>query len=427
MRRIRPWRSSAAVVLLACTAVSHPAASERPSVPRPSSSGSAISASPVHVEPGGPRVRPIEASWTEAIDALVAGRDVAVAVGLGNRIAYLHRGREPRVLASNEKILTSMAALDVFGPRHRFPTVAAADARVRGGRLEGDLWLIGGGDPEITAARLAALAARLHALGIRRITGSIVGDTSAFDRGWWAPGWLPGISRSYVTRPTALAIDGNRGPGSPELRAASALRTALRGLGVFVGGGPAVGRAPAHLRRLARIRSATLASLVRSQNHDSVNFTAEMLTKALGARVEGTGSTAAGARAIRAWARGWHVRASVRDGSGLSDQDRTSPLGIATLLLDARRASWGSAFVRSLPSAGEGTLAGRLAGLRLRAKTGTLFVRPASALSGYVRTAAGTTVAFSILTAGYGSGEAEPIEDAIVRILARAPISAPTG
>jgi D-alanyl-D-alanine carboxypeptidase/D-alanyl-D-alanine-endopeptidase (penicillin-binding protein 4) len=113
----------------------------------------------------------------------------------------------------------------------------------------------------------------------------------------------------------------------------------------------------------------------------------------------------------------------VRDGSGLSDQDRTSPLGVVTLLLDARRASWDRAFVRSLPAPGQGTLADRLAGLRLRAKTGTLFVRPASALSGYVRTAADTTVAFSILTAGYGSGEAEPIEDAIVRILASARIS----
>ena len=349
-----------------------------------------------------------------------------MAVGLGNRIVYLHRGRGPRVLASNEKILTSMATLDVFGPHHRFPTVAAADARVRGGRLDGDLWLIGGGDPGITAARLATLGARLHALGIRRITGSIVGDTSAFDRGWWAPGWLPGISRSYVTRPTALAIDGNRDEGSPELRAASALRTALDAFGVQVDGGAIAGRAPDHVRRLARIRSAPLASLLRSQNHDSVNFIAEMLTKALGARVEGTGSTAAGARAIRAWARGWHVPASVRDGSGLSDQDRTSPLGMVTLLLDARRASWGGAFVRSLPSPGEGTLAGRLAGLWLRAKTGTLFVRPASALSGYVRTAGGITVAFSILTAGYGSAEAEPMEDAIVRILARARILAGT-
>src|SRR5206468_8067936 len=135
------------------------------------------------------------------------------------------------------------------------------------------------------------------------------------------------------------------------------------------------------------------------QIHVAVKYFAEMVAKALGGRVEGNGSTAGGARAMRAWTLGWHVRASVRDGAGLSGQDRTSPLGIVALLLDARRASWGRAFVRSLPTPGEGTLADRLVGLRLRAKTGTLFVRPASALSGYVRTAAGTTVAFSILTA----------------------------
>ena len=320
-----------------------------------------------------------------------------------------------------------MAALDTFGPSYRFPTVAAADARVRGGRLRGDLWLIGAGDPELTAVRLVTLAARLRALGIQQITGSIVGDTSAFDRGWWAPGWLAGISRRYVTRPTALAIDGNRDPGSPERDAASALRSSLRALGVQVLGGARAGPAPDHLRRLARIRSAWLAALVHSQNHDSVNFIAEMLTKALGARVERTGSTAAGARAIRAWARGWHVHAGVRDGSGLSDQDRMSPLSMVTVLLDARRASWGAVFVRSLPAPGHGTLVGRLAGLRVRAKTGTLFVRPASALSGYVRTTSGATVAFSILTAGYASGEAEPIEDAVVRTLAGARIPRPAG
>ena len=427
MRRIHAWRGSAALVLVACTAASRIPPSGPPSgYPTAAPPSTIASSTPATAVPPGParaRLRPVDAPWTAAIDHVVAGRDVAVAVGLGDRIVYLHRGRASRVLASNEKLLTSMATLDVFGPRHRFPTVAAADARVRGGLLRGDLWLIGAGDPELTAARLATLAARLHALGIRRITGSIVGDTSAFDRGWWAPGWLPGISRSYVTRPTALAIDGNRDPGSPERRAASTLRTTLVALGVRVGGGAVAGRAPDHLRPLARIRSAPLASLLRTQNHDSVNFIAEMLTKALGVRVEGTGSTAAGARAIRAWTRGWHVRASVRDGSGLSDQDRTSPLGIVTLLLDARRASWGRAFVRSLPTPGQGTLSDRLAGIRLRAKSGTLFVRPASALSGYVRTAAGTTVAFSILTAGYGSGEAEPVEDAIVRILASARIS----
>src|SRR5439155_3335203 len=228
MGRIPAWRSGAALMLVACTAVAHPPPSGHPTLVPPSGAalGSSAAASPGSAGPTPPRPRILltDASWTRAIDGVVAGRDVAVAVGVRGRIIYLHRGRTPRVLASNEKILTSMTALDVFGARHRFPTVAAADARVRGGRLRGNLWLIGAGDPGLTAARLATLAARLHAPGIRRITGSIEGDTSAFDRGWWAPGWLAGISRSYVTRPTALAIDGNRGAGSPERDAASALR-----------------------------------------------------------------------------------------------------------------------------------------------------------------------------------------------------------
>ena len=56
-------------------------------------------------------VDPIHAPWADAIDATIGGRDMSVAVGLGDRIVYSHLGDEPRVLASNEKLLTSMAAL----------------------------------------------------------------------------------------------------------------------------------------------------------------------------------------------------------------------------------------------------------------------------------------------------------------------------
>ena len=44
--------------------------------------------------------------------------------------------------------LTSMAALDLLGAAYRFRTVAATDGRVRDGVLRGDLWLVGGGDPD---------------------------------------------------------------------------------------------------------------------------------------------------------------------------------------------------------------------------------------------------------------------------------------
>jgi D-alanyl-D-alanine carboxypeptidase/D-alanyl-D-alanine-endopeptidase (penicillin-binding protein 4) len=143
-----------------------------------------------------------------------------------------------------------------------------------------------------------------------------------------------------------------------------------------------------------------------------------MLTKALGEDSAGSGSTAAGADTIDRWVDRRGIDATVRDGSGLSDQDRTSASGVVTLLLNAEREPWFATFRASLPAPGEGTLAGRLANLPVRAKTGTLFVRPTSCLSGYVRARDGTLLAFSVLTRGLDATTAEPIEDAIARIAA---------
>jgi serine-type D-Ala-D-Ala carboxypeptidase/endopeptidase (penicillin-binding protein 4) len=360
----------------------------------------------------------VKAPWAEAIDRVLAGYDVSVAIGAGDRILYEHRGDRLRTLASNEKLLTSMALLAAFGPDHRLGTAAMAAAAPSNGVVHGNLWLVGGGDPGIDAARLDTLARRVRGAGVSRITGSIVGDTSAFDRGWWAPGWLRGVSRGYVTRPTALAFDGNAGSAVPEAAAAAALRGSLVAAGVEVGGSIASRPAPDGLRTIGTIASAPLGTLLEQQNHDSVNFIAEMLTKALGEASLGTGSTATGARAIESWVAGQGVDATVRDGSGLSDEDRTSAMGMVALLLEAEREPWFPALRASLPAPGEGTLGGRLTGIPVRAKTGTLFVRPASCLSGYVRARDGTMLAFAILSRGLPSGTAQPIEDAVVRIAA---------
>ena len=351
----------------------------------------------------------------------MAGRNVSVAVGFGHRIAYTYAGDAPRILASNEKLLTSMAALDILGPAHRFSTVAASTRPIVGGVLHGDLWVVGGGDPELGDARLRALAAELHRRGLRRVTGAVEGDTSAFDRGWWASGWAPGIARLFVTRPTALAFEGNHVRGMPEQIAAGSLLGALEALGIQVERGAGAGAAPTGLSPLAAVRSAPLATLLERQNHDSINFYAEMLAKALGAAASGApGSTASGAHSIERWVAAHGVQARILDGSGLSHLDRTSASGVVTLLLEARHEPWFTPFLASLPVPGQGTLEHRLAGVPVRAKTGSLFVTPASTLSGYVRDAAGRTVAFSVLTRGMGPGAAIPIEDAVVRLLAGA-------
>jgi serine-type D-Ala-D-Ala carboxypeptidase/endopeptidase (penicillin-binding protein 4) len=358
-------------------------------------------------------------SWVDEIDRAIGSLDVSVAVGIGHRIVYEHRGDTPRVLASNEKLLTSMAALQLLGPSFRFPTRAAADGNVRHSVLRGDLWLVGGGDPTLTADDLARLAVEVRDAGIIRVTGDLVGDTAAFDRGWWAPGWLRDISRQYVTRPTALRLDG--GDATPELEAAAAFRSALTSVGVTVAGTTRIGAAPKDLREVAGERSPALHSLLVHQNHESDNLYAELTTKELGS-LRGDPSTAGGAAVVQGWARRLGVPSNVRDGSGLSDQDRTSAVGVVTLLLAAHQRPWFPVLERSLPTGGEGTLSGRLIGVPVHAKTGTLFIRPASTLSGYVKTQAGTTVAFSVLTHDLPEGDALRIEDAVGRVLAAAEI-----
>ena len=419
----------AAVALALCTAgctqASHDVASTRSVSPSPVPPTSSPTASGSPSAASAPSFRvavdPIHAPWADAIDATIGGRDVSVAVGLDDRIVYSHLGEDPRVLASNEKLLTSMAALDLLGPSFRYRTSAAAHERPRAGVLHGDLWLLGSGDPTLTSSDLAALAQRLRATGLTRVTGRVLGDTSVFDRGWWAPGWLPKISREFVTRPTALRLAG--GDSSPEPEAAAAFTAALRAAGIEVDGATAVGRTPSGLHTMAAVVSAPMAKLLVEQNHESDNLYAELADKALGAAEGAEGSTAAGARVIQRWADAdGSPRSTVRDGSGLSDQDRTPANGMVTLLLGAQRAPWFHTLYRSLPAGGEGTLSARLDGVPVRAKTGTLFIRPASTLSGYVRTQAGTLVAFSVLTHDLPGSTALAIEDGIVRTLAASSI-----
>jgi D-alanyl-D-alanine carboxypeptidase/D-alanyl-D-alanine-endopeptidase (penicillin-binding protein 4) len=401
-----------------CTGAS---GSTGPSQPATVTAHASPQASSASVTPSAatPAFSPIDAAWGDEIDEAISGRDVSVVVGSGRRIVYRRDGSTPRVLASNEKLLTSMAALDLLGAGYRFRTSVATDAPVRGGVVDGDLWLIGGGDPTLTTADLAGLAKDLADAGVRRITGRVVGDTGAFDRGWWAPGWLRGISRNYVARPTALRLTGSSGL---EAQAAGAFRAALMNAGIEVMGSSATGVARDGLEALATDRSAPLGTLLVHQNHESDNMYAELTTKLLGDTTTIAGSTASGARVIHAWAARHGVDASVRDGSGLSDQDRTSAEGLVTLLLAAQRRPWFPVFLRSLPAGGDGTLAGRLTDVPVHAKTGTLFVRPTSTLSGYVTTRNGHLVAFSVLTHDLPEATAEGIEDAVVRALAGATI-----
>jgi D-alanyl-D-alanine carboxypeptidase/D-alanyl-D-alanine-endopeptidase (penicillin-binding protein 4) len=170
---------------------------------------------------------------------------------------------------------------------------------------------------------------------------------------------------------------------------------------------------------ITQVGSAPLRELLRRQNLHSKNFNAEVLGKALGAARSGPpGSIAKGARAIEAFASARHVRVRAYDASGLSSANRIAPGGIVRLLWAAEDAPWHDPLRLSLPAAGQGTLRGRLRGVGVRAKTGTL--AEVSALSGWVwLDLEDRWAAFSILSRGMPKSTAVAIEDRIVRAIAR--------
>ncbi len=98
---------------------------------------------------------------------------------------------------SNVKLVTAAVALARLGPEHRFHTRLAAAGKVEGGMLDGDLIVVGGGDPAISErfndgdplATFRAWADSLKGRGIERVSGDVVGDDDLFDDVHLGPGW----------------------------------------------------------------------------------------------------------------------------------------------------------------------------------------------------------------------------------------------
>ncbi len=111
------------------------------------------------------------------------GAAIAKAAGLGGTVGFVvmesasgkvleamneHAGLPP---ASVAKAMTTIYALDRLGPNYRYTTRVMATGPVQNGRLQGDLILVGSGDPSLDTDGLGDLAAALAARGVKEITG----------------------------------------------------------------------------------------------------------------------------------------------------------------------------------------------------------------------------------------------------------------
>ncbi|WP_408097363.1 D-alanyl-D-alanine carboxypeptidase/D-alanyl-D-alanine-endopeptidase [Peredibacter sp. HCB2-198] len=84
-------------------------------------------------------------------------------------------------LASLSKVVTSYSVLQNFPLDHRFITRIKTDGRIVNSTLEGNLYLVGGGDPSFGMDGMNELVASLKKRGIKKITGAIIVDDSYFD------------------------------------------------------------------------------------------------------------------------------------------------------------------------------------------------------------------------------------------------------
>jgi len=332
--------------------------------------------------------------------------------------------------ASNQKILSGAVALVQLGPDYRFNTVIAKRGPQRGEVLDGDLLVIGNGDPTISdrfhgsAERaMDAIADSIIARGVKRVTGSLRQGGNAFSDSIYGYGWewddLSGSSGAPVDellynegmvrraatingRDTTVAV-ATRTPGYAYL---SALYLALSRRGAMVDGlvGLDVDSLTVPYDTLYAFQSPPLRDILPPFLKPSQNQIGEVLIKTLGREITGVGTADSGAAVMRRQLAEWGVDSTgvvVYDGSGMSRHNLVSPETVLKVLLAMMRDSATFAvFDESLPVAGvDGTIRNRMrntaAAGNLRAKTGTLeFVR---SLSGYVSTADDRLLVFAFL------------------------------
>ncbi|MGD8280258.1 MAG: D-alanyl-D-alanine carboxypeptidase/D-alanyl-D-alanine-endopeptidase [Gemmatimonadota bacterium] len=137
----------------------------------------------------------------DAVDALLEATPVDRAhVGVlvldaaTGRTLYAREAGRWFVPASNQKILVTAAAWSLLGPEYRYRTEVWATGPFDGNRLDGDLVVVGSGDPswskrywETDTAPLTALVDSVRGHGLSRVTGSLVVDASAWDSATVAP------------------------------------------------------------------------------------------------------------------------------------------------------------------------------------------------------------------------------------------------
>jgi D-alanyl-D-alanine carboxypeptidase/D-alanyl-D-alanine-endopeptidase (penicillin-binding protein 4) len=126
------------------------------------------------------------------------------------KVVYEHLPNTPRLIASNMKLITTAVGLEQLHPDFKWHTKLFYKGSINNGVLEGDLYILGGGDPTLDDRALNEIFSNLYKLGIKKISGNIVIDNTIFNS-------LPTYSMLKVENydidtvfPDGLIVDANK-------------------------------------------------------------------------------------------------------------------------------------------------------------------------------------------------------------------------
>lgn len=418
------------------------------------------------------------------------------------------------VPASNQKLLTAAVALQVLGAEHRWRTPILLRGGQAGSTWQGDLLIVGRGDPSWsdslrTGGALSSfddVHRALVARGIHHITGSIYTVGDAFPGVTTGAGWevddldgpyaapvdelllnegmlevrVRGGARAgapvqvslhptrnyppvdiqartgsgerlrvqYDSTASSLVVTGTLGVNEstralvayrhPNDAVRIALYEALGARGVGIGRAPCcAARAQVQLPHadasdtLVVLESPPMQDVLARMQKPSQNQVAEMLFRTSGLVGTGFGDAdSSRALAIRTLNALGIDTADVayRDGSGMSRHNFVTPRAIVTVLSAMQHSPHFNMWYTALPIAGkEGTLLRRMRGTPLegnvRAKTGSL--NRVRSLSGYVTSADGRMLTFSLLANNYvgPSRDVDEVHEMLLEFLASVPVA----
>jgi len=159
------------------------------------------------------KVNSSPSALADRIDKVLADPDVArgfwgieIISLKKNQLLYSLNGEKLFTPASNTKLFTTAAVLALIGPDYKFRTTIETNGQIdRHGRLNGDLYVVGRGDPNLSGRTLPynlrterkqppmwvleQLADQLTQKGVKYVDGDVVGDDSYFAFERYGEGW----------------------------------------------------------------------------------------------------------------------------------------------------------------------------------------------------------------------------------------------